>query len=225
MNYSETPREEQVKPMRNPWLDIPAADYVGHMSSPEVDQLSVLSRLLREALERFRPRELLLLGCSTGNGLRQVDPAVTDRVTGVDINPEYIACVAEQFPSPGFELTLHCADVMTYAYTVDAFDLVHCALLFEYVEWPRLVCELVRTTRVGGGVSVVLQRPSDVLPAVTPTKYPSLRRLETLFQFVEPAAVIAHVQTCGFELQSQRIEPLNSGKAFDVLHFRKVRHL
>lgn len=52
------------------------------MSSPEVDQLSVLSGLLKDALERFRPRDFLLLGCSTGNGLEHVDPVVTRSVTG-----------------------------------------------------------------------------------------------------------------------------------------------
>lgn len=96
------------------------------MSSPEVDQLSVLSRLLGEALEHFRPRDLLLLGCSTGNGLNRVDPAVTRRVTGVDINPAYLARIAEEFPDPAFELTLECADVSTYAFAADALDLVHC---------------------------------------------------------------------------------------------------
>jgi SAM-dependent methyltransferase len=205
---------------RNPWLDIPAADYVGHMSSPEVDQLSVLSRLLREALERFQPRDLLLLGCSTGNGLHQVDPTVTHQVTGVDINPEYLELVVAQFPNPGFELTLDCADVMTYIFKADAFDLVHCALLFEYLEWPRFMCELARTSRISGGLTVALHRPSD-LPAVTRTKYLSLHRLEGLFQFVEPRALVAQARTCGFALQSQRIEPLNSGKALEVLHFRK----
>jgi SAM-dependent methyltransferase len=211
--------------MRNPWLDIPAADYVGHMSSPEVDQLAILSRLLREALERFRPRDLLLLGCSTGNGLVHVDPAVTRRVTGVDINPEYLAYITEQFPNPGFELTLHCADVMTYAFTPDAFDLVHCALLFEYLEWPRLIRELSKTTRIGGGLSVVVQRPSDALPAVTRTAYLSLGRLEPLFHFVETTSVVVQAHSCGFELQAQRTEPLNSGKAFDVLHFQKGHDL
>ncbi len=208
--------------MRNPWLDIAADDYVGHMTSPEVGQLPVLSRLLGEALDEFRPGDLLLIGCSTGNGLCHVDPVVTHRVTGVDINPEYLRRLAEQFPHPGFELTLTCADVMAYRFAADTFDLVHCALLFEYLDWPRLVGEVGRTVRTGGGLSVVLQRPSDVVPAVTPTTYASLRRLESLFQFVDPAAVIARARVCGFELRSQRAEPLNSGKAFDVLHFRKV---
>jgi hypothetical protein len=40
---------------RNPSLDIPESDYVGHMSSPEVDQYRVLNRLLREVLIAVRP--------------------------------------------------------------------------------------------------------------------------------------------------------------------------
>ena len=86
---------------RNAWLDVPADDYIGHMSSPEVDQLSVLSRLFREALERFLPADVLLLGCATGNGLDRVDRSVTRRVTAVDINPEYLTRLQEQFPNPG----------------------------------------------------------------------------------------------------------------------------
>ena len=41
--------------MRNPWLDIAEVDYVGHMSSPAVNQRPVLSRLLRDALESAQP--------------------------------------------------------------------------------------------------------------------------------------------------------------------------
>ena len=47
--------------MRNPWLDIPDVDYVGHMSSPAVSQRAVLSRLMGEALESVRPRTMLVL--------------------------------------------------------------------------------------------------------------------------------------------------------------------
>ena len=113
---------------------------------------------------------------------------------------------------------------MTYAFGAASFDLVHCALLFEYLEWPRLVFELGRTIRSGGGLSVVLQRPSDVLPAVTRTEYPSLRQLERVFHFVEPAEPVAHAGSVALELHSQRTEPLKSGKAFAVLHLRKVGH-
>jgi hypothetical protein len=66
--------------MSNPWLDIPEADYIGHMNSPAVGQRPVLGRLLGEALETVRPKVVLVLGCSTGNGLEHVNPAVTSRI-------------------------------------------------------------------------------------------------------------------------------------------------
>ena len=60
--------------MRNAWLDIPEVDYVSHMSSPTVNQRPMLSRLFGDALGSVRPRTLLVLSCSTGNGLEQVNP-------------------------------------------------------------------------------------------------------------------------------------------------------
>jgi SAM-dependent methyltransferase len=208
--------------MRNPWLDIPSADYIAHMSSPDVDQLSVLNRLVRDALDRFRPRDFLLLGCSTGNGLEHVDPAVTQGVTGVDINPEYLRQLAERFSNPGFRLTLQAQDLADCRLPDEAFDLAHGALLFEYLEWPELLPRLARTLRTGGGLSVVFQRPSEALPAVTRTGFMSLRKLEPLFHFVEPDSVVAQARGLRLEVQKQWTEELRSGKTLSVLHFRKV---
>jgi SAM-dependent methyltransferase len=207
--------------MRNPWLDIPESDYIGHMTSPEVDQYTVLGRLLREVLERVRPRDLLLLGCSTGNGLEQVDATVTQRVTGVDINPAYLRRLVERFPSPDFTLTLHCVDLADYAFEPAAYDLVHAGLLFEYLEWPQLLPRLARTLRQGGTLSVVLQLLSNTSSAVTQTAFASLRQLEPLFRFVDPEALVALGRTAGLELETRRVEPLKSGKAFAVLYLRR----
>lgn len=207
--------------MRNPWLEIPAADYLGHMASPEVDQLSVLARLFGETLERSRPRDVLLLGCSTGNGLDRIDASVTRSVTGVDINQEYLDRLREAWLHPPFDLWLECADVMTRQFDAGAFDLVHCALLFEYLDWPGLIPALARTLRPGGWFSVVLQAPSAALPAVTRTDYPSLLRLEAVFHFVDPASLIARARAAGLELQTRRTEPLTSGKTFEMLQFRR----
>ena len=71
--------------MSNPWLDIPDVDYIGHMSSPAVNQWSVLNQLLRDALE---------------SGLEHVDVAVTSRVTGVDLNATYLRRLVERFSNP-----------------------------------------------------------------------------------------------------------------------------
>lgn len=132
-------RQGNTTKMTNPWLDIPEVDYVGHMSSPTVNQRPVLSRLLGDALESIRPRTVLVLGCSTGNGLEHVNPKVTSRVTVVDLNPAYLLRLGERFPNPGFELDIRCADPTEVVLEREAFDLVHAGLVLEYVEWPLLL--------------------------------------------------------------------------------------
>ena len=207
--------------MGNPWLGISEADYVGHMSSPAVNQYPVLSELLREALDAALPHDVLILGCSTGNGLEHVDPAITRRVSGVDVNPLFLQRVVEQFPNPGFELDVRCADLADYTFEPEVFDLVHAGLVLEYLEWPPLLPSLVKTLRPRGTFSVVLQRSSAVTPAVTPTEFTSLRALESLFRFVDSDALVAQACALGLELQCRRTEPLRSAKAFEVLRFAK----
>jgi ubiquinone/menaquinone biosynthesis C-methylase UbiE len=208
--------------MGNPWLKIPAADYIAHMSSPEVDQLSVLARLLAEALDAYQPADLLLLGCSTGNGLERIDSRVTRHVIGVDINPQYIRLLADRFPNPGFRLTLHAEDVDCCRLEDASVDLAHCALLFEYIDWQPLLPRLARWIRTGGGLSVVLQDSSEGLPAVTPTRFSSLRALEQTFRFVDVARLVAQATASGFTVDLQRVEPMPSGKTFSVVHFRRT---
>jgi SAM-dependent methyltransferase len=207
--------------MRNPWLDIPELDYVGHMSSPTVNQRWVLSRLMGEALESVRPRTMLVLGCSTGNGLEHVNPEVTSRVTVVDLNPTYLLRLGERFPNPGFELDVQCADLADAVLEPEAFDLVHAGLVLEYVEWPLLLPRVASTLKHGGVLSVVLQLPSASSPAVTPTTFVSLRSLESLFHIVAPEALVESTRGEGHTLSNPRTDSLAAGKAFEVLRFVK----
>ncbi len=207
--------------MRNPWLDIPEDDYVGHMSSPTVYQRPVLSRLLGDALESVRPRAVLVLGCSTGNGLEHVNPNVTSRVTVVDVNPAYLVRLRERFPNPDFELDIRCADVANVVLEREAFDLVHAALVLDYVKWPLLLPRVATTLKSGSVLSVVLQLPSASSPAVTPTPFVSLQSLESLFPFVEPSALVEAAHGQRLVLSNRRTEPLPAGKAFEVLRFVK----
>jgi len=206
---------------RNPWLDITEVDYVGHMNSPAVDQHPVLNRLLRDALAATLPRTVLVLGCSTGNGLEHVDAAVTRRVTAVDINPTYLQRLVERFPNPGFALDVRCADLAEYPFEPQAFDLVHAPLVLEYVEWPPLLPRVAATLRPRGTFSVVLQCPSVSSPPVTPTAFTRLRSLEALFHFVEPDAFVGHACGAGLELEYRHAAPLPSAKAFEVFRFVK----
>ena len=208
--------------MRNPWLDIPEADYIGHMSSPAVGQRPVLSRLIGDALATVRPKVVLVLGCSTGNGLEHVDPAVTSRVVVVDVNPSYLTRLQERFPNPRFELDVRRGDVNDIELGREEYDLVHAGLFLEYVDWSTLLPRLALTLTPGGVLSVVLQLPSASIPAVTPTTFTSLQALESLFRFVEPTALVDAAAGEGLQLEFRRTEELPAGKSFEVLRFVKA---
>jgi len=207
--------------MSNPWLDIPEADYVGHMSSPAVGQRPVLGRLLGEALETVRPKVVLVLGCSTGNGLEYVNPVVTSRVVVVDVNPKYLLRLRERFPNPTFELDVRPGDVIDIKLEREAYDLVHAGLIFEYIAWPVLLPRVAMALRPRGVLSVILQVPSASSPAVTPTTFTSLRKLESLFRFVEPTALVDAARGGGLNLNARHTEALPAGKSFEVLRFMK----
>jgi ubiquinone/menaquinone biosynthesis C-methylase UbiE len=207
--------------MNNPWLDIPCSDYVGHMSRPDVGQHRVLNRILEEVLTSVRPHSALVLGCSTGNGLEHVDPHVTSRVVAIDINSAYLARLAERFPDPRFTLDVRCADLAACSFEREAFDLVHAALILEYLDWRRLLAPVANAIRPAGVLSVVLQLPSQATPAVTPTPFTTLRSLESIFSFVDPDVLVADAAGLDLRLQSRRREPLESFKAFEVLYFTK----
>jgi len=42
--------------MKNPWLDIPLADYEGHMALPNVGQAQLLSDVFASALSKYKSR-------------------------------------------------------------------------------------------------------------------------------------------------------------------------
>lgn len=207
---------------RNPWLDVPVEDYLGHMGSEAVGQLPVLADLFGEALAHFSPRRLLILGCGTGNGFDRIDPGVTRRVTGVEINPAYLEILRAERPSPPFELDLACGDAAVYPIAEAAYDLVYAALIFEYVAWRDLVPRVARGVATGGGCAVVLQLPSPMAPAVSRSDYPGVRVLEPLFRFVDPAELKSVFGVSGFSLERERELPLPQGKAFGALWFRRT---
>lgn len=64
---------------------------------------------------------------------------MTSRVVGVDVNPVYLERLRQRFPRPAYTLETYSADLTAYEFEPAAFDLVHAALVFEYVEWPRLL--------------------------------------------------------------------------------------
>jgi SAM-dependent methyltransferase len=153
---------------RNPWLRIPVSDYEGHMGHPAVQQLPYLSAVFQEVLLEFQPKDIAVLGCSTGNGFEHI-PTSTRKIIGVDINPQYLDVVRQRYGDrlPGLDLI--CADIFNCTIAAHSIDLIHGALIFEYVD-PAPAMERVATwLRPGGVFSAVLQLPSADGSPVTET--------------------------------------------------------
>jgi hypothetical protein len=203
----------------NPWLTIPAADYEGHMSSPGVAQLQFLRAVFREQLTDLEPQAIAVLGCTTGNGFECIDPSVTSRVLGVDINPAYLRIAADRFADrlPGLELA--CADVAHLELPPASFDLVHCALILEYVDPAVVLPGAATALRDGGALVAVLQLATASGDKVSNTPYVSLRRLEPTMRLVDPRQLSQIATAVGLcEARSDR-RTLDSGKSFWVGRF------
>ena len=130
------------------------------MSSPEVGQSQYLAGLFQELLRAHSPGQLAVVGCATGNGFEAISRD-TDRVVGIDINPDYLELLWQRYGSmlPGLELI--CADVAAADATLQALsgalELVHCALVFECVDPAHVLTRIAAWLRTGGRLSVVAQ--------------------------------------------------------------------
>lgn len=197
--------------MPNPWCDIPLADYEGHMTA--CGQLGPLADLFAAALAHAKPASVAILGIAGGNGLEAIDPRITRRIAGIDINPAYLEAVAQRHAAlPGMEL--HCADLAAGLLGIPPADLVHAALIFEHSGAARCLDHALALVKAGGRFSTVLQLPSEVEQGVAPTGFASIQTLAAAFSFVDPAWLTTTLTARGYSLEAEQRRPLPGGKVF-----------
>jgi SAM-dependent methyltransferase len=195
----------------NPWTIVPAADYERHMGPEGVDQLAPLSGLFQEAYLGAQPDRLLVVGSATGNGLEHVEPAVTRRIVALDVNLQYLGVCRQRFFHLGPRLELFCTSAAAWRAPPRSFDLIHAALIFEYLHPEPLVAQLAGWLAEGGVVSVVLQLPGGEAPA------PGLKALEIILRaqkLVAPEELTALFAAHGLKPRRARTVPLKFGKSF-----------
>lgn len=155
------------------------------MGGDGVDQLAPLEKILAQVYQRLRPARMAVVGCGTGNGLEAVDPTVTQRFVGVDLNPEYLSLARARHPRLATIAEWMCADVAQCTLGPAGFDLIHAALLFEYVEPAAALPRIAGWLAPGGVFSVVLQLAGGDA-RISPTAFASLQKLSGLMRLVSP---------------------------------------
>jgi SAM-dependent methyltransferase len=199
--------------MSNPWLSIPLEDYEGHMDSAGVRQLTVLAELFKCALDHCLPESVAVLGVAGGNGLEQIDYAVTKRVVGMDINQRYLDEVQQRFGMLA-GLELHCRDLTEADFSLAPVALAHAALIFEHAGLGVALENTLSLVAPGGNLSVVLQLPSEDEQGVASTSYKSMQMLKQDFALIDVSEFQRLLGQKGFQLVEQENRSLNSGKAF-----------
>jgi SAM-dependent methyltransferase len=204
----------------NPWTVVPAADYERHMGPEGVDQLAPLAAIFQESYLAAQPDRLLVLGCTTGNGLEHVNPAVTKRIVGVDVNLQYLGIARQRFFHLGPKLELYCQEAEKFRSPPGSFDLVHAALIFEYLLPEPLVRRIAEWLGDAGTCSVVLQLPGGVGPP-SPTK--TMQLIQRAMRLVSPDELTQLFEHYGLPRKRARTVPLKHGKSFWVGTFGRSK--
>lgn len=209
--------------MNNPWLEIPASDYEGHMSSPDIAQQQFLAQTFQEALRTYNSTFVALLGCTTGNGLEFVNSDVTRKVTAVDINPKYLEILRQRYEQVVAGLEVVESNLETCSLAESAYSLIFAGLLFEYVEPEVLLPKIARWLKPDGVLVAVLQLPAKNLGKVSESRYQSLKTLEPIMKFIVPSQFASIAAALGLPEMEARIVNLASGKPFFIGVYTKNR--
>lgn len=207
---------------KNPWTEIPLADYEGHMSLPSVGQAQMLDAVFGQDLRAYAPESVAVLGCAGGNGFKHLIGSPVKRVVGVDINPLYLKELGDRLGAaiPGLELV--CGDLLDASVNFPPVQLVHAALVFEYVDPARLLPRIRQWLLPDGALTAVLQLPSEKMAVITPTPFTSLSRLAPLMELVPSAILKAHAWNAGLVEESGEVVTLGTAREFYVGRFRRV---
>jgi hypothetical protein len=206
---------------RNPWLDIPLADYEGHMALPQVAQAALLADLFELVLRTYRPESVAVLGCAGGNGFDRIDPQITGRVVGIDINPAYIAAAAGRWRDrlPGVQLLA--GDIAAEPVAFTPVALIYAALVFEYIALEAAVRFAASRLQSGGRLCTVIQLPSPAIGAITPSKFTSLGGLSTILRLVPPKELQSLATRHGLQTVHDEVRELQSGKRLQMQVFQR----
>jgi hypothetical protein len=206
----------------SPWLDIPLADYEGHMALPEIAQARMLADELEGAVRLHTPSSVAIIGCSGGNGFERLISTTVERIVGIDINPTYVAAAWARFGTKLPQLALYVANIQDALPNIMPLEMIFAGLIFEYVNLRATMHNLRRLCAPGGTLVAVLQAPSAEAQAISPSPYRNLQRLGPAMRLRDTREVKGAAAEAGFAPAAKRNLTLPSGKSFSVLSFKPI---
>lgn len=141
--------------MDNPWKTIGLSDYENHMKLDTVMQLQTLNDMMKQQLNAYPVKSVMVLGVAGGNGLEHIDKKYS-AVYGVDVNPEYLREVQKRYDHLGGVLKCLCVDLTTESSELPEAELVIANLLIEYIGYKCFgeVIKQVKPEYVSCGIQI-----------------------------------------------------------------------
>ena len=119
--------------MKNPWEEIPLADYENHMKLDSVMQLQAMNEMMKGQLDSYPVSGVMILGVAGGNGLEHISKDKFKKVYGVDVNSAYLQEVVHRYPDLDGLLECLCINLIDEADQLPKTDMVIANLLIEYI--------------------------------------------------------------------------------------------
>ena len=119
--------------MKNPWEEINLNDYENHMSLDSVYQLQTMNEMMKEQLNEYKIKTVIILGVAGGNGLEHIDKDKFETVYGVDVNQKYLDECINRYPELSVVFKVICADFMKDDLHFTHADMLIENLLIEYI--------------------------------------------------------------------------------------------
>lgn len=119
--------------LKNPWEEIALNDYENHMSLDGVYQLQTMNEMMKEQLNEYKIKTVIILGVAGGNGLEHIDREKIEKVYGVDVNQKYLDECVNRYPELAGVFKAICADLLNDNLQLPDSELIIANLLIEYI--------------------------------------------------------------------------------------------
>ncbi len=204
--------------MNSPWLDVPLADYEGHMALPGIEQAQLLAEVFSAALAQFSPRSVAVIGCAGGNGFDRIPPGIS-RVVGVDLNPRFVAETEARFRRRIKNLELIVGDIQSHEISFAPVDLLFLGLVLEYVNVELVMAKTPAMLTARGHIVTVLQLPTEGHQQASPSPFASVQPLGEVMHLVPPVRLQNFAEAQGYVQLESRNLVSKGGKQFQVQVF------
>lgn len=188
------------------------------MALAGIEQAQLLSDIFADALAKYLPLSVAVIGCAGGNGFDRIPPAIS-RVVGVDINPHYVAETEARFRDRIESLELIVGDIQSHAVSFAPVDLIFLGLILEYVNVDSVMTRMPSMLTAAGRIVTVLQQPTVSHKQVSPSQFMSVQLLEQVMHTVSPVRLQDCMEAQGYIQLDSRIVLSQGGKLFQVQEF------